>query len=406
MSMQDLLEQAAARPRSPLDLQAAWDVGRRRRRRRRVASAGAVTVGVLVLVMAVVAGPWGESVRIDPVDPAASAPTAKDSAPPVSSGAPMFASETGTTLLFDDGSTGLLAIELDTGRRSSVRLTGQGPGDQPFRIWKMGSWLVHGSGAIWASAPGTDQPARELGRATYFVPASAPDQLWFIEYPGGRIGEGVPTWTLVDASGSILHETVGELGWYALRGMHGGLAVRNVSGEVRIYDPEQEAVVQYLGGPEGALADVSNERVVWCYQLPCTRVGIRTSVHEILIEAGPDEYFDPTQMWLADGGAYLAAVVGTSSVKELRVYQVLDGHSPVLARLPIEDSHTVGDWNEMGEQFFFKQDATEYSDRGLLGRWSNSRPGTIELIGLPTGVTGLGTLVTYPSSTVEEVFGS
>lgn len=408
--MQDLLEQAAARPSRTLDLQATWQAGRRRRRRQRIVTAGAATAGVIALVGVALAVQLRGSVTIDPMRPGTVAPTAPDaSAPaaPAGAGDLMFETETDTTLLIDDGAAGVLAIDLDTGRRARVSLPGQAAGDEsPFRIWKMGSWLVHGSGTIWASAPGSDLPDRELGRATYFVPASAPDQLWFVDYPDGRIGEGPPTWTLVDASGTVLHEAVGTPGWFALRGMNGGLAVQDIHGEFRVYDPGRGEIVGYLGGPEGALADVSGEHVVWCYQLPCTRMGIRTPGHESFVVLAADEFVDPTQVWLADGGAYLAAFVNNGQSWEFRVYKVADPASPLLASVPVEDAHARGDWDETGTQFFFTQYAGEFSDEWRLGRWSASRPETIELVGLPEYLTGRGDVVTYPSASVEELFAS
>lgn len=404
MSMQDLLEHAAARPQYPLDLHATWEAGRGRRRRRRLAGAGAVTVGAIAVVAVVLTVQWREPVTIDPFGPEDSAPpTTSDVAP--YSGAPLFDSETDTTLLIDDGEAGLLAIDLDTGRRVTLALPDQEVGDDaPFQLWKMGSWLVRGSGTIWASAPGAGLPDRELGRATFFVPASAPDQLWLVDYPDGESGEGVAAWRLVDASGVVLHEAIGEPGWFPLRGMNGGLAVHNIDLEVRLYDPDQGAVVEYLGGREGALADVSSEHVVWCYQLPCTRMGIRSPGHESFVELGADEFVDPTQVWLADGGAHLAAFVNSGGSWEVRVYQVGDPVSPLLARLPVEDSHAMGDWDETGTQFFFTQYAGEFSDEWRLGRWSRSRPETIELIRLPQQLTGRGDVVTYPSSTLKDLF--
>ncbi len=57
-----------------------------------------------------------------------------------------FDGVTDTVLVFDDGYDGALVLDVDTGDQQRVGLPGQRAGDQPFRLHRMGSWLVVGWG--------------------------------------------------------------------------------------------------------------------------------------------------------------------------------------------------------------------------------------------------------------------
>lgn len=286
-----------------------------------------------------------------------------------------FDTATGTVLVFDDGRDGAVAVDLDSGRRVEFRLPGQGPGDQPFRLSRMGSWLVYGWGTIWAAAPGSDLPVRQLGTATIFVPGAEPGQLWFIDYPGGRIGQGTPTWTLVDASGQPLHQGEGEDGMYAVRGVPGGLAVRGEDGRLRRYGVATGQIEDYLGDEDARIGDVAADRVVWC-ERACERLHVTDGGgREVGVVDGPQvESFDPDAMWLSGGADRLAVHArvrkGSGVTFELQIYDLGTDRLVAATTVPLGDVR--GAWTLDGRQFFYRtQPGASAPDRlRILGRYS------------------------------------
>ena len=220
-----------------------------------------------------------------------------------------FRDPTGTVLLFDDGGDGALAVDLDTWEQQRVELPGQRPGDQPFRLWQMGSWVVVGWEEVWAVAPGQPEMARQLGEATVFLPHAKPDALWLIDYEGGRIGSGASTWTLIDASGTELAEVSSmPAGLLPDRGVPGGLAVDAPNGTL-VYDLEQGRLVDNPVDGAARVADVTRERVAWCDDDPCKQLVITDADRAAVATVGSDETFSPAEVWLSPGGDWLAWIL-------------------------------------------------------------------------------------------------
>lgn len=319
-----------------------------------------------------------------------------------------FSAPTGTALLFDDGHDGVVALDVDSGRRAAFRLPGQRPGDQPFRLLRMGGWLVYGWGTIWAAAPGSDLPVRQLGNATIFVPAAQPDQLWLIDYPGGRLGQGTPTWTLVDNAGQELHQAEGEDGMYAVRGVPGGLAVRDENATLRRYDVTAGELEDYLGDRDAQIGDVTVDRVVWC-ERDCERLRIADGEgREVGLIDGPQvDSFDPNAMWLSSGGDQLAVHTrvreSSGTNLELRIYDLNADQLSAKATVPLGDVN--GAWTLDGRQFFYRTmpGASAPARLKVLGRYSVDT-GTFEHVPLDTETAPAHRFVTLPVESLRRLF--
>ena len=315
-----------------------------------------------------------------------------------------FRGSTDTVLLFDDGSDGALKVDLDTWERHRVELPGQRAGDQPFRLWKLGGWVVVGWGEIWAVGPGQPDTARWLGQATVFLPDAEPDALWLIDYDGGRVGTGTSTWTLVDVSGSAMAEVSSMPGGLVpVRGVPGGLAVDAPNGTL-VYDLEQDQLVDNPVRQDARVADVIRDRAVWCDSDPCERLVITDSAGAIVATVGSDETFDPTQVWLSPGGDQLAAgvrvQVGAGVDGRLRVYRTDDG--ALLADTQLMLGELYGDWTGDGHQFFAWN---HFPDHGPpapanLHRWRGGDD--IEQVAVgELGIRDVYGFVTLPSGVIE-----
>lgn len=316
-----------------------------------------------------------------------------------------FRGSTDTVLLFDDGGDGALMVDLDTWERHRVELPGQRAGDQPFRLWKLGGWVVVGWGQIWAVGPGQPDTARWLGEATVFLPDAEPDALWLIDYDGGRVGSGPSTWTLVDVSGVATAEVASmPAGLVPVRGVPGGLAVDAPNGTL-VYDLEQDRLVDNPVGRDARVADVTRDRVVWCDGDPCEQLVITDPDGAEVAAVGGGEEFYPTGVWLSSGGDLLAAVarvqVGAGEDLRLRVYRTEDG--ALLADTQLMLGGLYGDWTLDGQQFFAWN---HFPDHGPpapanLHRWRGGDD--IEQVAVgEVGIRDVYSFVTLPSGVLDE----
>jgi hypothetical protein len=235
-------------------------VGRaRQRQRRRRAGAG----GALLLALALVVGFAAR-------DAGGSGPPAKKIqtvAPPPLAHA-VFGVRTDTTLLFDAGSKGVVALNLDTGTRTARALKGARSGDQPFPLTRIGENIVVGWGEVWAN-PLLGGHAHKIADATFYVPETEPDLLWAISYPGGadsRIGNGTPTLRLLATNGQTLAVRKGpapSVGTPVI-----GVAKRVVfelaDGRLAIWDPTTGKLGTPFGGAGAQVGDTRGSTLSWC----------------------------------------------------------------------------------------------------------------------------------------------
>lgn len=278
---------------------------------------------------------------------------------------PLFGETTDRTLVMDNGGAGAVALDLDTGATRGVRLPRDDVEEQPFPLLRLGSWLVVTDGTAWAVAPTAEPPegqnasVRGLGEADYVVPDAEPDRLWLITEPDGPDQRG--TWTLVDASGQVIHDTQAVDGLTPLRGVPtipDGLAVQDENDVISIYDPEQGEPSQLLTGPgePAAIGDVTRERVASCH-LPCEelRVSGRQTGDFVSLRADDVTEYQPDHLWLSGDGSLLAVQAtvevasGDAIDLELHLYDVDTGD--VISRHQLRSGGLWGDW--YGRQFFY-----------------------------------------------------
>ncbi|MBW3621013.1 MAG: hypothetical protein KY461_12265 [Actinobacteria bacterium] len=325
-------------------------------------------------------------------------PTA-DPDPETTPAGPVFRDGTGTVLLFDDGTTGALALDLDTGTTERIELPGQRAGDQPYRLWRLGDRVVVGWGEILAVAPGTDAEPRTLGQATVFLPAADPEQLWLVDH-AGPVDGSASTWTLIDAEGRVVASTDSVPGYEPLRGIPGGLALRDEAGRVWRYDLEEDVVVEASAeGTPGWIGDVTREHVAWCTEDPCRSITISSAAATQAASVGDGARFSEDHVWLSPDGAWLAAVVaidvGGGTDRRLRIYDVASGGVLADAQLPLGTAY--GTWDVGGKQFF---SWVHFVGGGsgapaLLSRWS--RGDAIEQVDVRgLGVEGVYRVVALP----------
>lgn len=390
---------------------------------------GRPMVGALVVVCTVVLGGLGvwqlveegpapttgagaEGAAREPIgEPSSSAMPTPAAPPPATVGSeqdrwPLPFDDTGTVLLFDDGRSGGVVLDVDTGRSVGVDLPGQRPGDQPFRLWRMGGRVVVGWGEVVAVDVGGDRPARLLGEATVFLPAAERDQLWLVDYRSGRTA-GPSTWTLIDAAGQTLRQVDGNVG-QPLRGVPGGLALRRADGSLARYDAEGGEVTDYLDDEAHWILDATRDRVLWCDE-PCHRLRVSDPAGQTLATFGdPGDTFSPAAAWLSRDAARLAATAtvevdgGRAVDRRIRVYDVADEHRVADAQLPL--GRVQGSWTWDGDQFFYWLDATPIAEGGPteIGHWAAG--GRFEQADVAPHGRSLHGFVTLPRAATIELF--
>jgi hypothetical protein len=320
---------------------------------------------------------------------------------------PRFLRRTDTVLVLDDGSTGGITLDLDTGVTGPVELP-QRAGDQPYRLGRLGDQVVVGWGEIRAVSLAADVPdVRALPDATIFVPAAEPDQLWLLAYPGGRTGRGLVTATLVDADGSTLATLEADLdGAEVLRGVPGGLGTRTADGRLERIGVDGTTEV-YPATDARHLVDAAAGRVVWCED-PCSELQVSDGTGRVVhaVAGHGVSTFHPDEAWLSPDGERIAAVVTTTDAdgravtRQLRVHLV--ENATLLARASLPDGGLRGSWTPDGRRFVYALSSSPGSgDRTpqQLGVWAVG--GVIEQVDVTPRLEGLGALVALPRHAVQ-----
>ena len=144
----------------------------------------------------------------------------------------LFPDVTGTTLILDNGASGIVAVDLD--RRVAERrpTPGGGTQEQPIGIVGADTAFFTGSNGIYA-VPLDGSPAISLGHANAFTRAAEPNEVWLVSWPGGRQGLGTPvSLREVDAHGNVIRQATNNdpnLGSPAM-GIPKGIAYETTAG--------------------------------------------------------------------------------------------------------------------------------------------------------------------------------
>jgi hypothetical protein len=244
--------------------------------------------------------------------------------------------ETPWALIFDDGLDGVTVIDPNhpTGT-NGIPIEGQRPGDQPFRLELVGGHLVVGWDRVYAVDLDT-AASTLLGDATIFLPAAEPDRVWLIDYPGGRLGAGIPRAWQVSVLGEVISppfelktDGVPEIG------VASGLALESDSG-ILIWDLDEEEVVARLGLGSSFISDTTSEQgaaLAWCDD-PCDELHI-TDIpfmeDQTIIHPGQGNRFLARAARFSSDGRYLAA---PTEAGDIIVFDRGTGRSHVAFSLP------------------------------------------------------------------------
>jgi hypothetical protein len=170
---------------------------------------------------------------------------------------------TDTVLVFDDGTDGMVVVDLDGRRVAHLPLEGNVGSDAPFRFHRTGDDVVFGS----VSTSKLDgSPSRRVGTAAYFVPALDDGTVWLIRDDRSL--------THVELDGRVLDELPGldDEDAFPLREVRGGMAYATPDGIV-VWDPDTDEASQPLPGAT-VLGDVHGSFVAWCAEDPCTTLHV------------------------------------------------------------------------------------------------------------------------------------
>lgn len=306
----------------------------------------------------------------------------------------VFPTATGTVLVFDDGDAGVVAVDVDHRRVARVPLEGQTTGDQPFRLHRTGDRFVVGWGEVF-SAPLDGGRSMLVGASTIFVPALEDGTVWLVDYPGGRIGNGIPTLRHVDVTGAVLAESPGLQDDDALpiREVYGGMAYETPDGVV-VWDPATEQIT-YRFDAGTVIGDVEGSLVAWCAGAP----GPCGNVHVTNLATGADVQASPTDPRFAvnitgvrfspDGTA-----LAVQTAFEILLVDTTTGERRVAVTDGLPDAGYLA-WADDGRRLFF----TSYSygtgqidlgvydlDTGETTRRHLPFGGTLDFVALPASV--------------------
>jgi hypothetical protein len=290
---------------------------------------------------------------------------AEDAAPGTSTG-PVFDTPTNTVLLFSDGIDGVTALDLDTGVAGRRVIEGERAGDQPYRINLTGDHLVVGWGEIYA-APLDGGTSRPIDEATIYIPAAEPGEVWTVDYPGGRIGQGQAEIRRIAIDGTVRSssDALAISRHHPLYGVPGGLVVQGSEG-VAVWDAATGLVGDPIGSDAVVGAIVSDgKQLAWCND-PCA------ALHVVDLErTGP-----PTTpagaagqgLALSPDGTQLAMLRRMADRRaELVVTHLTTGGKTRVARTPLPERGSL-QWTEDGRHLFYASDSYR-SAKTMVGRY-------------------------------------
>jgi hypothetical protein len=299
-----------------------------------------------------------------------------------------FSQAMGSVLVFDDGLTGVTVVDLDTGDVVRRGIDGQRPGASEHRLTRVGNSLVVGWGRIHAVSIETLDSVM-LGEATVFVPAVEPDTVWLVDYPGGRIGQGTPTFRHIRLNGDEISSAEGvppEQG-FAVRGVPGGLVLEGDLG-LTLWYPSGE-VAPIPGTSRAFVGDTSGDQIAWC-EAGCAELRIgEIGGADISIPAPAEtSNFDARSARFSPDGRLLAAIVGdaatagTGSHGSLVMVDVVTGAATLITeRLLPRPSYIA--WSQDGRHLFFSSNS--YGEPETLLGWYRPADGHLEVITFPYG---------------------
>jgi hypothetical protein len=226
------------------------------------------------------------------------------------SGKGVFREKTRTVLAFSDGLDGLLLVDLDHSRAVRHPLGGGSPSESG--LIRLGdSFVVRDDNGDALAMPIDGGAPMRLGPATIAFEASGLDAAWLVEWPGGRIGAGTPTFRLVDIEGAVqaspvaddpLLEPTNAVPVAAL----GNVILFEASDGVLAWDTTTNGVSN-IGTGASFIGDVHQQGLVsWCPDA-CTELHLADVLHDTdRVVARTERGFDARQSRFSPDGRYVA----------------------------------------------------------------------------------------------------
>lgn len=300
----------------------------------------------------------------------------------------VFSEPTSVVVVFDDGIDGVLSVDLDNRVGARRVVDGQRAGDALHRLVRVGDSLVVGWGSIHALLIDTLE-AQPLGEATVFIPAEEPQSVWLVDYPGGRIGQGTPTYQQVGLDGTESTSAPGLDPSEALasHGISGGI-VHEADRGIVLWEAESQEVVRVPGTGPGFVADVYGRLVAWCdgeCVLHLTDVDGADTVVQSPDESRP---FEPRSARFSPDGRLLAAIVGDSgpidpdSRAAIAMVEVDSGDAALITE-PLLPRPSYLAWSDDGQNLLFS--SWSYQQPETLLGWYRPADGHLEVAILPFG---------------------
>lgn len=272
----------------------------------------------------------------------------------------VFATETGAVLILDDGFDGVTVVDLDGSTATRVPIGGSA-GDQPYRLWLTGDSLVAGWGSI-SVAPLPSLEPQPLDEATIFVPSPDDGHVWLIDYPGGRIGAGQPTYTLVSVHGE---EVLSEPGLdpadgFPAIGYADGLVLETDDG-ILLWRGERLRPVSVPSGGAGAgfISDASDRRIAWCGGR-CTELRLTDPLDTETLTVDPPANtgsFEARSARFSPDGTFLAAIALDAESSQPNSVVLIDAESGSIVQEMSVESLGAGflylTWRSDGSEVFF-----------------------------------------------------
>jgi hypothetical protein len=326
-----------------------------------------------------------------------------DTAPPDG----VFPSPTDAVFIFDDGSQGVVMVDVD--QRLSVHRPdiGNQPGDQPYRLIRAGDRLIVGRDEIY-SAPLGVGPSELLGEASFFVPGSLEDDVWLVDYSGRPADSGRAHLRHVDAGGEVRadYDYTGPEGSLTANGRPIGLdqwlVVPTPSG-LDLTSPYQPN----LGDGQARVLDVWGAFLAWC-DGDCRRVNVdlfegagghfeTPDLDSSIATVSLSPYLNHMAVATADRSVFIAERV---SFSEFRITE--------LSGVPPGDTPLSLTWSPDGDTLFMAERSHGQETTGV-GRYTpatappegSPAAETVEWATLPFG--GLGDLVVATQDEVGEL---
>jgi hypothetical protein len=317
---------------SSLDAEALFKEARQRRRHRRFIAGITITMTVVLVA--------GLMVLVSSSSPARRGITSASA----HRGIGTFTRPTGVALVFADG----LTLDLDHRTAIARAIPGQRAGDQRWPIIHVGDSFVVGWGQVWAS-PTDGGRARLLGPVVTSVPAAEAGEVWLVNYPGGRIGEGTPTLSEVTLTGTVLRSELGPppTSGVPIVGVPGGLAFDTDSG-IALWSFDRHAFIRGLeGSGPGYIGNAAAGSVAWCER-------VCLSVHVTAL-AGADRTFslpqagwvvEPDSVRLSPDGRYVAVMATQGPVGTANPLGSLDLIDTRTGRVDIVEKR-ISEWTSL-----------------------------------------------------------